>query len=72
VSGYHSVVRPITRYVEGACATGRTLVVVLIPVMAPRRFVHRLLHNQLDVPLTIALRRRHNVIVARLPYQLKD
>ncbi|HVM64806.1 MAG TPA: APC family permease [Acidimicrobiales bacterium] len=72
VSRYHSIVRPLTRYVDGACATGRTLVVVLIPVIAPRRFVHRLLHNQLDLALANALRRRPNVIVARLPFQLKD
>jgi hypothetical protein len=72
VSRYHSVVRPLTRYVDGACATGHTLVVVLIPVMAPRRLLHRLLHNQFDLVLTITLRRRRNVIVARVPYQLAD
>jgi amino acid transporter len=72
VSQYHSVVRPLRRYVDGACATGRTLVVVLIPVIAPRRLVHRVLHNQLDLALSRVLRRRPNVIVARLPFQISD
>ncbi len=71
-SRYHSVVRPLTRYIDGACATGHTLVMVLIPVITPRKLVHRVLHNQLDLPLSYALRRRRNVIVARVPYQLAD
>jgi amino acid transporter len=72
VSRYHSVERPLTSYVDGALATGHTLVIVLIPFIAPRRPLHWALQNQLDVALTVALRRRRNVIVARTPYQLRD
>jgi hypothetical protein len=71
-SRYHSVVRPIVSYVDGRCQGSGTLVVVLIPVLAPRRLRHRILHNQLDLQLALALRLRPNVIVARLPYQLRE
>jgi len=73
-SQYHSVVRPIVDYVRRQRAERgpQTLVVVLIPVIAPRRLRHRLLHNQLDLPLAAALRREQDVIVARVPFRLHE
>ena len=49
-------------------------IVVLIPVVIPDRLRYRLLHNQLDLVLTRALRTRTDIIVARvpMPLQLRD
>ena len=73
-SPYHSVVRPILRYVRQTKAQsgGHDLVVVLIPVMVPRRLRHRILHNQMDLVLNGALHRQKDVVVARIPYRLED
>jgi hypothetical protein len=46
-------------------------VVVLIPVVLPRHWWHQALHNHLDLVLTAALRRRRNVLVARLMLPLR-
>jgi hypothetical protein len=48
------------------------LVVVLIPVVVPRRLRHRILHNQMDLVLDAVLHRRKDVVVARIPYRLED
>ena len=73
-SPYHSVVRPILRYVRSTEARrgGHDLVVVLIPVVVPRRLRHRILHNQMDLVLDAVLHRRKDVVVARIPYRLED
>jgi len=81
-SKFHSVVHPIVSYVDGQCqvpnspgttdAPGTILALVLIPVVSPRKLRHRLLHNQLDLALAAALRYRPHVIVARIPFQLRD
>ncbi len=71
-SRYHSVVRPIVRFVRHECQDPGTVALVLIPVLAPRRLRHRILHNQLDLALSAALRMQKNVIVARIPYLLHD
>ena len=41
-------------------------VVVLIPVVVPDRVRYRLLHNQVDLALAAELRRRPDVVVARV------
>jgi hypothetical protein len=40
--------------------------VVLIPVVVPDRWRYRLLHNQVDQALAAELRRRPDVVVARV------
>ena len=45
-------------------------VLVLIPEVEPRKWRHRLLQNQRDVILANVLRRRTDVIVARVPFRL--
>jgi hypothetical protein len=42
-------------------------VVVLIPVVIPEKLRYRLLHNQVDLALATELRRRPDVVVARVP-----
>jgi amino acid transporter len=70
-SPYHSVVRPLLRYIGSLKPSAAHRVVVLIPVVLPRRFWHQALHNHLDLVLSAALRRRRNVLVARLSIPLR-
>jgi amino acid transporter len=68
---YHSVVRPITRYVLQAIHDGKD-VVVLIGEMEPRLLRHRLLHNQMGTVLSMSLRRHTDATVAILPMHVND
>jgi amino acid transporter len=70
-SPYHSLVRPLLRYIRSLQPSPSHRVVVLIPVVLPRRFWHQALHNHLDLVLSAALRRQRNVLVARLPFPLR-
>jgi hypothetical protein len=70
-SPYHSVVRPLLRYIGSLKPSAAHRVVVLIPVVLPRHFWHQALHNHLDLVLTAALRRRRNVLVARMSVPLR-
>ncbi|MBO0691510.1 MAG: APC family permease [Acidimicrobiaceae bacterium] len=66
-SEYSSFVRPICEYIEDLQAEDpERVLLVLIPVIVPRRMRHRLLHNHLDVVLRRALRRRTDVVVGRV------
>jgi amino acid transporter len=67
---YASVSRPIVDYIDERRADGDEQVVVLIPTVRPSRIRYRLLHNQLDVVLTRALRSRLDVVVARVAMPL--
>jgi amino acid transporter len=71
-SQYHSVSRPLVRYVGGLKPSATRRVVLLVPVVQPRRFWHRALHNHLDLVLSSAFRRRRNVVVAKLPLPLRE
>jgi amino acid transporter len=71
-SQYHSVVRPLLHYIGTLKPSASHRVVVLIPVVEPRHFWHRTLHNHLDLILSAALRRRRNVVVARLTLPLRE
>ncbi len=71
-SQYHSVARPLLRYLSSLKPSSTRRVVLLIPVIVPSHFWHRILHNHLDLVLSAALRRRRNVIVARLTLPLHD
>jgi hypothetical protein len=51
-------------------AQGR--VVVLIPEVEPQKWRHELLQNQRGTILANRLRRRSNVVVARLPLRLQE
>lgn len=64
-SQYLSVSRPILRYLATKEVKSWPRVLVLIPVVRPRRWAQRLLHNQLDLVLSAALRRDPKVVVAR-------
>jgi amino acid transporter len=65
-SEYASIVVPLVEYVDKARAKGDRQIVVLIPVVVPSRLRYRLLHNQIDLVLSSALRSRDDVVVARV------
>lgn len=68
---FASVVGPIVEFIDELC-TRSEQVVVLIPVVVPKRFRYRILHNQVDVVLSAALRGRPDVVVARVPMSLAE
>jgi amino acid transporter len=67
---YASIVQPIVRLVDELRADEDRQVVVLIPVVIPDRLRYRLLHNQIDLALATELRRRPDVVVARVPMSI--
>jgi amino acid transporter len=70
-SEYHSVIRPLLRYISSLKPSSAHRVVVLIPVIAPRHFWQQVFHNHLDLLLSAALERRRDVVVARLTFPLR-
>jgi amino acid transporter len=70
-SEYHSVVKPLVQYINSLKPGPARKVVVLIPVVLPRKWWHNVLHNHLDHSLTAALKHRHDVVVAKMPMLLK-
>ncbi|MHB8295950.1 MAG: APC family permease [Acidimicrobiales bacterium] len=65
-SRYHSVSRPLLRYIESLEVRSQERVMVLIPELQPRRWRHRVLQNQMGAVLGSALRKRSDVVVARV------
>ncbi len=65
-----SITTPILEYLERPKIRECQQVLFLIPEVEPSKWRHRLLQNQRDVILANVLRRRTDVIVARLPFRL--
>ena len=64
---YASVVEPILAYIDELHdERPDDQLVVLIPVIRPDKLRYRILHNQMDIVLSRALRSRSDVIVARV------
>jgi len=63
---YSSVVEPIVAFIDQLRASSDQQLVVLIPMVIPSRFRHRILHNQIDHVLSAALRSRSDIVVARV------
>jgi amino acid transporter len=63
---YTSVVTPISDFIDRERSKHRQQIVVLIPVLAPRKLRYRILHNQLDLVLSSELRKRTDIVVARV------
>lgn len=68
---YHSVVQPILQFIRRA-ASGDRRVMVLIPMIVPKHWRHRLLHNQIDLALSSALARESGVVVARSRFRIEE
>ena len=73
-SQYHSVVRPIVRFINAFEHREHDYdhIIVLIPVIQPDRWYQRVLHNQLDLVLSSALRDRPELAVTRLPVTMEQ
>jgi amino acid transporter len=69
---YASITGPIASYVDHERNKGDAQLVVLIPVVVPRHWWHRVLHNQADLAIAAELRRRPDVVVARVPVLLDE
>ncbi len=71
---YASIAGPVVAFTDKLRQDHDEQIVVLIPVVRPGRLRDRLLHNQLDVVLTRALRTRTDIVVARvgMPLQVRD
>jgi amino acid transporter len=67
---YASVVEPILAFIDEEREHTDQQIVVLIPVVIPERLRYRILHNQIDLVLSAALRTRTDVVVARVPMPL--
>ena len=64
---YSSVVEPIVGFIDEVIERHPDeQIVVLIPVIRPDTLRHRLLHNQIDLVLSNALRKRDDIVVARV------
>jgi amino acid transporter len=69
---YASVVQPIVGFIDDLRREHPDdQIVVLIPVIRPDKFRYRLLHNQIDLVLSSALRDRDDVVVARVSVPLE-
>jgi len=71
-SEYASVVQPIISFIDDLRSHDDRQIVVLIPVVIPDRARYRLLHNQIDLVLSSALRSRPDVVVARVQLPLEQ
>jgi amino acid transporter len=63
---YTSIVTPISEFIDKERSKHHEQIVVLIPVLAPSKWRYRILHNQIDLPLSAELRKRTDVVVARV------
>ncbi len=70
---YASVVEPVVTFIDRMRGDHPDdQIVVLIPVIRPDKYRYRLLHNQLDIVLSGALRSREDVVVARVTIPITD
>ncbi len=68
---YASIVSPIVDYIDELRRDTTDQIVVLIPTVIPAKIRYRILHNQVDVVLSAALRSRSDVVVARVSVPLE-
>jgi hypothetical protein len=69
---YASIVQPIVEFIDEVRADHPDdQIVVLIPVIRPPRVRYRILHNQIDLVLSSALRGRDDIVVARVSVPLE-
>lgn len=71
IDPHRSLVRTVLRYVE-SIDDQDVQITVLVPEVTPRKRRHEILHNQRGRLLETVLKRRTDVIVARLPFRLHD
>lgn len=71
-SPYRSLVEPVIKYIDQAQEEDPNLVItVIVPQTVPKHWWHAALHNNIAVPLKLALGQRRNVVVTNIRYHLK-
>lgn len=71
-SPYRSLIEPITEYIDQAISEEPdAMITVIVPQAVPKRWYHGLLHNNVSVPLKLALGARKNVVITNVRYFLK-
>lgn len=71
-SPYRSLIEPLTEYIDQAIAEEPdAMITVIVPQAVPKRWYHGLLHNNVTVPLKLALGARKNVVITNVRYFLK-
>jgi amino acid transporter len=71
-SQYHSVVRPVLRFIGTLERRAGERVWVLIPEVVPTGFGHALLHNHVGRLLSSALAHRTDLVVGTVPFHIED
>lgn len=74
-SHYRSIIQPLTKFVdtvEHKATESNYRVTVLIPQFIPKKGWHNILHNQSSLLIRSFLLYRRNVVVATVPYHLKE
>ena len=71
-SQYHSVVRPLLRFIGTVERKANERVLVLVPEIVPESIGAGLLHNRLAQGITSALRHRTDVVIGTVPMHLTD
>jgi amino acid transporter len=71
-SQYHSVVRPLIRFIATLDHRTDQRVLVLIPEVVPSRPADELLHNRVGWMVASALRRRTDVLIGMVPMHLRE
>ncbi len=71
-SQYHSVVRPLLRFISTIERQSGERVLVLVPDVVPDGLGAELLHNKLGSAITQALRKRTDVVIGTVPMHFPD
>ncbi len=69
---YASIAGPVVAFIDRLRQQHDEQIVVLIPVVRPDHLSSRLLHNQLDLVLTRALRSRTDIVMSRVTIPLQS
>jgi amino acid transporter len=69
---YASIAGPVVAFIDRLRQQHDEQIVVLIPVVRPDHLRSRLLHNQLDLVLTRALRSRTDIVLSRVTIPLRS
>jgi hypothetical protein len=69
---YASIAGPVVAFIDRLRKQHDEQIVVLIPVVRPDHLRSRLLHNQLDLVLTRALRSRTDIVLSRVTIPLQS
>jgi amino acid transporter len=73
-SRYRTIIKPLSEFVEriDTHVSGKQAIMVLLPQFITRKWWHRLLHNQSASRIRWKLQADKDIVVATVPYHLKE